>query len=216
MRAVRAGRAARGRLGPESLEGRDTVVGASSRATSGERQLSEQVALGARACRIRVRAARAGRAARGRPDGPGPEASRGEQQAPEDIRAARRPHPASSETREDRARRPRRELVSTVLDHARERGPTDGEPDDVLTISVDVAAFDGRPTASASSRSTRSTTAVARGTPGLSGTHRGREGRVGHAGGAQQRRTTTSFRRALFDLAVLGQKFRGFTKPVHA
>ena len=40
------------------------------------------VALGARACRIRVRAARAGRAARGRPDSPGPEASRGEQQAP--------------------------------------------------------------------------------------------------------------------------------------
>ena len=115
--------------------------------------------------------------------------------------------------REDRARRPRRELVSTVLDHARERGPTDGEPDDVLTISVDAAAFDGRPTASASSRSTRSTTAVARGTPGLSGTHRGREGRVGHAGGAQQRRTTTSFRRALFALAVLGQKFRGFVKP---
>ena len=189
MRAVRAGRAARGRLGPESLEGRDTVVGASSRATSGERQLSEQVALGARACRIRVRAARAGRTARGRPDGPGPGASRGEQQAPEDDRAARRPHPASGETREDRARRPRRELVSTVLDHARERGPTGGETDDVLTISVDVAAFDGRPTASASSRSARSTTTVARGTPGLSGTHRGREGRVGHAGGAQQRRT---------------------------
>ena len=76
VRAVRAGRAARGRLGPESLEGRDTVVGASSRATSGERQLSEQVALGARACRIRVRAARAGRTARGRPDGPGPGASK--------------------------------------------------------------------------------------------------------------------------------------------
>ena len=123
------------------------------------------------------------------------------------IRACRMPG------RKDRAQRPRRELVSTVLDHARERGPTGGEPDDVLTISVDVAAFDGRPTASASSRSARSTTTVARGTPGLSGTHRGREGRVGHAGGAQQRRTTTSFRRALFDLAVLGQKFRGFTKP---
>ena len=91
--------------------------------------------------------------------------------------------------REDDARRRREERVSTVLDHARERGPTDGEPDDVLTISVDAAAFDGRPTASASSRSTRSTTTVARGTPGLSGTHRGREGRVGHAGGAQQRRT---------------------------
>ena len=171
-----------------------------------------QVAPSARPYRIRVRAVRAGRTARGRPDGPGPGASRGEQQAPEDVRAARRPHPASSETREDRARRPRRELVSTVLDHARERGPTDGEPDDVLTISVDAAAFDGRPTASASSRSTRSTTAVARGTPGLSGTHRGREGRVGHAGGAQQRRTTTSFRRALLPGGVR-PKFRGFTKP---
>ena len=91
--------------------------------------------------------------------------------------------------REDDARRRREERVSTFLDHARERAPTDGEPDDVLTISVDVAAFDGRPTASASSRSARSTTTVARGTPGLSGTHRGREGRVGHAEGAQQRRT---------------------------
>ena len=59
--------------------------------------------------------------------------------------------------REDRARRPRRELVSIVLDHARERGPTDGEPDDVLTISVDIAALDVRPTASTSSRATRST-----------------------------------------------------------
>ena len=147
------------------------------------------LAPGACACRIRVRAARAGRAACGRPDGPGPGASRGEQEAPEDVRAARRPHPMSSETREDRARRRREERASTVLDGARERGPTDGEPDDVLTISVDVAVFGGRPTASASSRSARSTTTVARGTPGLSGTHRGREGRVGHAEGAQQRRT---------------------------
>ena len=100
--------------------------------------------------------------------------------------------------REDDARRRREERVSTFLDHARERAPTDGEPDDVLTISVDVAAFDGRPTASASSRSARSTTTVARGTPGLSGTHRGREGRVGHAEGAQQRRTTTSFHRLVW------------------
>ena len=93
------------------------------------------VALGARACRIRVRAARAGRAARGRPDGPGPGASRGEQEAPEDVRAARRPHPMSSETREDRARRRREERASTVLDGARERGPTDGEPGDVRPSS---------------------------------------------------------------------------------
>ena len=65
-------------------------------------------------------------------------------------------HQASG--REDDARRRREERVSTFLDHARERAPTDGEPDDVLTISVDVAVFGGRPTASASSRSTRSTT----------------------------------------------------------
>ena len=173
------------------------------RASRGETQLSERhrgrraardscqsrspwaPARAASACAPPARVARRA----GDPTARAREPLKSEQQAPEDIRAARRPHPASSETREDRARRPRRELVSTVLDHARERGPTDGEPDDVLTISVDAAAFDGRPTASASSRSTRSTTAVARGTPGLSGTHRGREGRVGHAGGAQQRRT---------------------------
>ena len=98
------------------------------------------LAPGACACRIRVRAARAGRAACGRPDGPGPGASRGEQEAPEDVRAARRPHPMSSETREDRARRRREERASTVLDGARERGPTDGEPGDVLMISADAAA----------------------------------------------------------------------------
>ena len=99
-----------------------------------------QVAPSARPYRIRVRAARAGRAACGRPDGPGPGASRGEQEAPEDVRAARRPHPMSSETREDRARRRREERASTVLDGARERGPTDGEPGDVLMISADAAA----------------------------------------------------------------------------
>ena len=82
-------------------------------------------------------------------------------------------------------------VVKTFLVEFPTQSPNSNPP--LLTISVDVAAFDGRPTASASSQSARLTTTVARGTPGLSGTHRGREGRVGHAGGAQQRRTTTSF-----------------------
>ena len=58
-----------------------------------------QVAPSARPYRIRVRAVRAGRAARGRPDGPGPGASRGEQQAPEDDRATRSAWAPSARTR---------------------------------------------------------------------------------------------------------------------
>ena len=49
-------------------------------------------------------------------------------------------HTPRAVRRKDRARRPRRELASTVLDGARECGPTDGEPDDDLMISAGAAA----------------------------------------------------------------------------
>ena len=69
---------------------------------------AQQVVPGARVCSQRVRAARAGREARGRHDSVCPGGPRGEQQAPEDDRAARSARAPSARTRRRCAATPRR------------------------------------------------------------------------------------------------------------
>ena len=118
--------------------------------------------------------------------------------------------------REDDARRRREELVSTVHDGADGREPRHGRRGDVLMISVDLVAierleatvplvleicFDGRceavwaePWAPSGPAGALVAAQLASQQPPPPGGHEGA-------------------RRALFDLAVLGQKFRGFIKP---
>ena len=91
----------------------------------GQAARARQVTPVARPGRSRVRKARAGHAARVRPDRTSRKGSRGEQQAPEDDRAMRRPHIPRAGTRARCAATSKR----ARLDHRRAGAPRRGLPD---------------------------------------------------------------------------------------